>query len=78
MANTVQVAFRLDDRLEARLDTFASQLGREKQGITFTRADTVRLLLTRALEEPAKRASKEGIGWAVRSTVGGAISQAGT
>ena len=56
MANTVQVAFRLDERLVARVDAYAVQLGHDQPGLTFTRADAVRLLLTRALDEASKNA----------------------
>ncbi len=47
---TTQVAFRFSNRLLARVDRHAKRLGRQQPGITFTRADAVRDLLTRALD----------------------------
>jgi hypothetical protein len=45
-----QVAFRLSDRLLARIDRHAKRMGKEQRGVEFTRADAVRDLLTRALD----------------------------
>ena len=50
MGKTVQVAFRLDEDLVKRLDKYAEQLGREMPGFKVSRADAVRLLLIRALD----------------------------
>lgn len=47
---TKQVAFRLPESLVERLDAYAEELSRAQPGIAFTRADAVRVLLTRALE----------------------------
>ncbi len=46
-----QVAFRLPDRLVARIDRHAKRLARDQRGVQFTRTDALRDLLTRALEE---------------------------
>lgn len=63
MANepTKQVAFRLPESLVERLDGYAAELSRAQPGIEFTRADAVRLLLTRALDsaEKAKPARRQ-------------------
>jgi hypothetical protein len=57
---TTQVAFRLPDGLIARLDRHVERMGKEHPGLDFSRADAVRSLLTRALDqvEGAKRAGK--------------------
>lgn len=47
---TTQVAFRLSDRLIARVDRHAKRLGKAERGVEFSRADAVRDLLTRALD----------------------------
>lgn len=47
---TTQVAFRLSNRLLARIDRHAKRLGRQQPGISFTRVDAVRDLLMRALD----------------------------
>lgn len=49
--NDRQVAFRLPSELVDRLDEHAEHLRRESPGVRITRADVVRLLLTRALDE---------------------------
>lgn len=48
--STVQVAFRLPDKLVARVDRHAKRLGKERRGVTFTRTDAIRDLLARALD----------------------------
>jgi len=48
---TTQVAFRLADRLIARVDRHAKRLGKTQPGVQFTRVDAVRDLLARALDE---------------------------
>ena len=51
-------AFRLPDDLVGRVDAFAGRLEKERPGITLTRADAVRALLTKALdigEGPSKK-----------------------
>jgi predicted DNA-binding protein len=50
MAETTQTAFRLPAELLARLDKYAKRLS-ELDGMTYTRTDIVRRLLTRALNE---------------------------
>lgn len=50
-STTQQTAFRLPTSLLERLDQYAVRLRGEQPGITITRADVVRLLLTRALDE---------------------------
>jgi hypothetical protein len=45
-----QVAFRLPDRLIARLDRHAKRLGRKDRAMQFTRTDAIRDLLVRALD----------------------------
>lgn len=52
--STKQVAFRLPESLVERIDGFAAALSRAQPGIEFTRADAVRLLLTRALDADAE------------------------
>ena len=47
---TTQVAFRLSNRLLSRVDRHAKRLARQQPGISFTRVDAVRDLLTRALD----------------------------
>ena len=48
--NTPLVAFRMAKELTDRLDQHAERMGRAHPGLTFTRADAVRELLTRALD----------------------------
>ena len=48
---TQQTAFRLPISLLARLDQYAERMRGEQKGLTVTRADVVRLLLTRALDD---------------------------
>jgi hypothetical protein len=61
---TTQVAFRLPDSLIARLDRHVERMSKENPGLDFTRADAVRSLLTRALDQiegpsaPAKRGGR--------------------
>jgi hypothetical protein len=50
MGKTVQVAFRLDEDLVKRLDKYAKQMEHEMPGFKVSRADAVRLLLIRALD----------------------------
>lgn len=47
---TTQVAFRLPDRLVARIDRHIKRLAKDQRGVTFTRTDAIRDLLTRALD----------------------------
>jgi hypothetical protein len=61
---TTQVAFRLPDTLIARLDRHVERMTKEHPGLDFSRADAVRSLLTRALDQiegpsaPAKRGGR--------------------
>jgi hypothetical protein len=48
---TQQTAFRLPLQLLDRIDRHGARLREEQPGITITRADVVRLLLTRALDD---------------------------
>ena len=59
---TTQVAFRLPDSLIARLDRHVERMSQENPGLDFTRADAVRSLLTRALDqiEGASAPTKRG------------------
>lgn len=56
---TVQCAFRLPAGLVERLDGYAETMGDDHPGITFTRADAVRVLLTRALEAVPTKARRK-------------------
>ncbi len=58
MADTEQVAFRLPKALVARLDDYAARLAEEQPGMSFTRTDVVRVLLTKALDEKDARTTK--------------------
>ena len=51
---TQQAAFRLPLSLLDRLDRYAERVSREQKGLSVTRADVVRLLLIRALDELEK------------------------
>jgi hypothetical protein len=61
---TTQVAFRLPDSLLKRVDAHVKRMEAELPGLTFTRVDAVRSLLTGALDEieatagPAKRGGR--------------------
>jgi hypothetical protein len=48
---TVSVAFRLPESILGRVDRHVERLRHDNPGIEFTRADAVRTLLTRALDE---------------------------
>lgn len=55
---TKQTAFRLPEDLVERLDAYAKQVERENPGMTVSRADAVRMLLTRALDLAASDRSE--------------------
>lgn len=55
---TKQTAFRLPVSLLARLDAYAEQMATEHPGMTFSRADALRVLLTLALDAHARPAPK--------------------
>jgi len=44
--------FRLDEALVERLDAYASKMSEKQPGMTFTRADAVRILLEKSLSKP--------------------------
>lgn len=52
---TQQVAFRFTGDLVERLDAFAKQIEAERPGTNITRAEAVRVLLLRALEQEEKK-----------------------
>lgn len=54
---TVQCAFRLPRSLVDQVDAFAEAMTADQPGMVFTRADAVRMLLSRALG-PEKRPRK--------------------
>jgi predicted DNA-binding protein len=65
MGDTKMTAFRLPVELIARLDTHAKRLGTKFPGMTFTRADALKTLVTQGLdqaeaEERAVRPGKKG------------------
>jgi hypothetical protein len=62
MAETEQVAFRLPADLVKKLDDYAARLAREQPGMTFTRTDVVRMLLTRGLEADSRSKGKPKAG----------------
>lgn len=46
----IQVAFRLPPELIERIDAHATRMSTQHPGLTFTRADAARTLLTQALD----------------------------
>jgi hypothetical protein len=48
---TQQTAFRLPVSLLARLNLYAERMRSEQKGLSVTRSDVVRLLLTKALDD---------------------------
>ncbi len=50
---TQQTAFRLQKELVKKLDAYGARLRSEQPGLEVTRADVVRMLLTRALKDVA-------------------------
>jgi len=62
MADTEQVAFRLPKSLIKRLGAYAERMTKDQPGMTFTRTDVVRILLTRALDgEPEAPKPKQKV-----------------
>lgn len=55
---TKQTAFRLPPDLIRRLDRLAQRYADERPGLAVTRADVVRILLTRAVDEEEARHGK--------------------
>ena len=56
MGHTKQVAFRFEGELVDRLDAYAEELSNKTPGMQFTRADAVRVLLSRGLDESGVKA----------------------
>lgn len=50
MANTKMVGFRFSDELKDRLEQYRQRLESQTPGVEFSMADTVRVLLTKALD----------------------------
>lgn len=55
---TVMTAFRLPVEMVKRVDLFAAQLQTLRPGETVTRADAVRILLARALDQEEEHHAK--------------------
>jgi hypothetical protein len=53
-----QVAFRLPSELVARVDAYAEAIAATVPGVRITRADAVRALLTKALDEHDDRGKR--------------------
>ena len=64
---TIQVAFRLPEELLERIDAYADRLSKATPGLTITRADAARMLLTQALDA----AEPQGAGKTKRRQTGG-------
>lgn len=58
MAETQQTAFRLPTDLLRRLDNHVKRLQDDSPGMKVTRADAVRMLLTRGLDEAEQKPKK--------------------
>jgi hypothetical protein len=56
---TKQVAFRLDEKLLRRVDSYAKKMSAAAPGLEFSRVDAVRFLLTHALNDLENRKSKK-------------------
>jgi antitoxin component of RelBE/YafQ-DinJ toxin-antitoxin module len=56
-----QVGFRFDEDLVERIDAYAQKMAREMPGLTFTRADAVRVLLEKALADAGLPALKTSL-----------------
>ena len=55
---TKQVAFRLDEKLLKRVDSYAKKMGEATPGLEYSRVDAVRFLLTHALTDLESRRGK--------------------
>jgi hypothetical protein len=55
---TTQVALRLPKKLLERLDEHAKRMSAAMPGLTFTRVDAVKSLLTKALDEAEAEAKR--------------------
>lgn len=58
MVRQKQTAFRLTVELLARLDRYAEHLQREHPGLTITRTDALRMILSRVLDEFEAKSAK--------------------
>lgn len=58
--NTPLVAFRMPPELVARLDRHADRMSKATPGLTFTRTDAIRSLLTKALDDVETKRSRSG------------------
>lgn len=57
----VQCAFRLEESLVERLDAYAKEMGQKQPGLVFTRADAVRVLLTKSLADRGLTPAEEAL-----------------
>jgi hypothetical protein len=57
-SNDSQLVVRLPGDLVSRVDQFAERMRAELPGTRFARAEAVRVLLTRALDQSVKKAGK--------------------
>jgi hypothetical protein len=55
---TIQCAFRLPASLVERLDRHAELMSKSQPGMTFTRADVVRVLLVKALDRTEEKGAR--------------------
>ena len=62
MTKTVQVTFRIDDRLSKRVERFAASIRAEYPEVSVTQSDAIRGLLARALDAFEREAGKAN-GW---------------
>jgi hypothetical protein len=53
-AETIQVGFRMAKELVDRIDEYAEYMDKQNPGMKMSRADAVRILVTRALDETDK------------------------
>jgi len=60
MASTQQTAFRLPVTLLKRLDAYTDSLRADQPGMIIARADAVRLLLTKAMDDLDTKEEKRG------------------
>lgn len=59
---TIQVAFRLPSELIETLDAYVSDLRKRTPGLSVTRADAVRILLARGLDQEGHRVIRNDSG----------------
>lgn len=58
MTNDIQTAFRLPSALVERLDAYAERLRQNVPGVRISRADVVRLVLGRGLDQVERELGK--------------------